>query len=196
MLSWLLYILPILTVLPTNMSTIDMMIDVRLPVFLWFVFLLIFVCFGVREEAPIITQNHCLGWGVNPRRMPHPEMPYLAWNHRQHHAGWHRKRRKCSEPSWELSSSMRWWLSLERKIGANLSMPVTRVAVDRRKLRNLTPRQAWAIVWCLSLMVGVGGVGSWTILWAAIGFRQWIGGGEADFWREKNLRAQWERVNI
>ena len=73
----------------------------------------------------------------------------------------------------------------------NLSVPVTGVTVCRRKLHNLTLRWAWAMVWCLSLMVVVDGVGSWTILWAAIGFRQWIGGAGADFWREKIFARQW-----
>ena len=43
------------------------------------------------------------------------------------------------------------------------------------------------MVWCPLLMIGVGGGGYWTILWAATGLRQWISGGDANFWWEKKV---------
>ena len=176
-----------ITMLPLNLSTINMMLGEGLLGSSESVLTLISVCFVDREEIPFTPQKHACCWVVNTHQITHADMTYSAPNCCQCASKCHCKRRWRSKASHKLLSPTPCGPSSERKIDTNLSTPVDGVAVSRRRLRNLTPRRARAMVWCLSLMVGVGGVGSWTILWAAIGFRQWIGGGEADFWREKKL---------
>ena len=183
-----------ITVFPINPSAINMMLGGGRLGSSEFVFTMIPVCFVDREVIPFIPREHACCWVVNNRPITHADMTYSAPNCCQCTSKCYCKRWWRLKPSHKLLSPTPCGPSPERKIDANVSTSVDGVAVDRRTLCNLTPRRARAMVWCLSLMVGVGGVDSWTILWAAIGFRQWIGGGEADFWREKNLRAQWERV--
>ena len=66
---------------------------------------------------------------------------------------------------------------------------------EQRALHNLAISAGYWMAWYPFSMVGVGGSGSWTVLWAAIGLPQWIGGGEADFcWKKSS--ANWCKVEL
>ena len=135
-----------ITDLPLNLSTINMMLGGGRLGSSGFVFMLISVRFVDREVIPFTPQKHACCWVVNTSQITHADVTYLTPNYCQCASECHRKRRRRSKPSHELLSLTQWWPSPERKIDANLSVPMMGVAVDRRTLRNLTPRRARAMV--------------------------------------------------